>query len=157
ILTAYSAVVRHPRAGRLAVNLLRAGGVDYVVSLDAVAYGFPEVASVPSVYDTPLPLFRVPSPDARAVLAPCPFAPHVQGAWEAMAQASFDPEREIVLVAEGAEAASAGVAAPVRARMVVASRRADRVVLDVLLDEPAWAVLTEMRAPGWTSTVDGAP
>src|SRR5262249_48926751 len=50
ILTAYSAVVRHPRAGRLAVNLLRAGGVDYVVSLDAVAYGFPEVASVPSVY-----------------------------------------------------------------------------------------------------------
>src|SRR5262249_28478862 len=85
------------------------------------------------------------------------FAPHVQGAWEAMAQASFDPEREIVLVAEGAEAASAGVAAPLRARVVVASRRADRVVPDVLLDGPALAVLPPRPPPGWPAPADGAP
>jgi uncharacterized membrane protein YfhO len=40
--------------------------------------------------------------------------------------------------------------------MVVAGRRADRVVLDALVAEPAWAVLTEMGAPGWTAVVDGA-
>ncbi len=152
-LSAYSVVLGHPRAGRLAVNLLRAGGVEYVVSLDGGAYGLPEVAAVPSVYDVPLRLFRVPAPAPRAFLARARLAPHSQGAWEVLADPSFDPEREIVLVGVPPAPASA----PVRGRLTVASRRADRVALDVSVETPAWAVLTEMHAPGWTATVDGAP
>jgi membrane protein YfhO len=159
ILTAYSGVLRHPRAGRLAVNLLRAGGVDYVVTLESSAYGLPEVTAVESVYDAPLRLFRVPSPAPRVFLARARWAPHSQGAWEVMADPTFDPAREVVLVAAGGEAAGEpppAAGAPIAGRLVVAGRRADRVVLDALLTEPAWVVLTEMNAPGWTAVVDGA-
>src|SRR5262249_2941335 len=136
ILSAYSGVMRHPRAGRLAINLLRAGGIDYVVSLESTAYGLPEAASVPSVYDAPLRLFRVPSPAPRVFLARARFAPHPQGAWEEMADPSFDPAREVVLVAEGGERAMEArpaSGAAVAGRMVVAGRRPDRVSLDALL------------------------
>jgi hypothetical protein len=149
-LSAYSGVVRHPHAGALARTLLRVGAIDYVVSLEPGAYGLPEVASVPSVYDTPLRLFRVADAAPRVYLARARSAVAPWQAWEVLADPSFDPAREVVLVTD------LRLDTPLpQGRIAVTHRRPDRVELDVTLAAPALAVLTEMRAPGWTATVDG--
>jgi hypothetical protein len=152
-LSAYSAVLRHPRAGRLALSLLRLGGIDYVVSLEPAVYGLPEVASAESVYDAPVRLFQVPQPAPRAHLARASMVPHPALVWERLSDPSFDPASEIVMVGD---ARAAAPAQPVGGRLTVASRRPDRVELDVDLAAAGHAVLTEMRAPGWTATLDGA-
>ena len=152
-LSAYSAVVRDPRAGRLALNLLRVGGIDYVVSLEPSPYGLREVASAESVYESPVRLFPVPEPAPRAYLARASMVPHPALVWERMSDPSFEPGKEIVMVGDAREATPAP---PLEGRVAVASRRADRVELDVALAASGHAVLTEMHAPGWTAAVDGA-
>jgi hypothetical protein len=156
-LSAYSGVVRHPRAGRLALNLLRAGGIDYVVSLDRTLDGLTEVASVPSVYDAPVRLFRVPEPASRVYLARARVAIADYKAWEEMAEPSFEPGREIVLIGDApAEGAAPPPVPAAPGRVVVTERRADRVDLEVDSPAPTYAVLAETCAKGWTAEVDGA-
>src|SRR5262249_26773897 len=94
MLSGYTGVVRHPRAGTLALNLLRLGGIDYVVSLQPSLYGLPEVTSVASVYDAPVRLFEVPDPAPRAYLARAMVVSHPALAWERMSEPSFDPARD---------------------------------------------------------------
>ena len=87
-------------------------------------------------------------------LARARVSPHHPAALDVMASPSFDPSREVVLLGEAAGTPSG--AAPAAGRLTLASHRADRVAADVDLDGPAWLVLGEMNAPGWTATVDGA-
>jgi len=150
MLTAYSAVIRHPAAGRLGLAMLRAGGVDYVVSLRPEVFGLESLAAVPSVYDAPIRLFRVP-PAPRVSLARARYVPHTASAWERLAAPDFDPAREVVLI--GADAP--WVESP-PGRLAVVARRSDRVEAEVDSFDAAHVVFAEMSAPGWTASVDGA-
>jgi hypothetical protein len=137
----------------LGLRLLQMGGVEYVVSLDP----WPDLEFVdefPSVFDSPVRLFRVPNtlPRAyvvgRARLASEPESVHLIG------NPDFEPRREVILPAG---TAATGPDPTFRGEARVLWRRADGLDIATTTSSAGYVVVLETFAPGWTATVDRKP
>ncbi len=78
-------------------------------------------------------------------------------AFEALREPGFDPEQTVVLIA-----ADVDVDATVNDRIVasagsaeIVDYRSNALAIEAELDLPAWVVLTDIYAPGWSATLDG--
>lgn len=75
-----------------------------------------------------------------------------------------DGARDLALDDAGDDLADPATTAPGARRVVatagsaeIVAYRPDAVEIDVDLDRPAWVLLTDLHAPGWSATLDGAP
>jgi hypothetical protein len=133
-------------------RVLRLGAVSQALALheDGLEDLVPET-QLPGPFFEPLRVFRVPSPLPRAYV--------VDGvrvsepAFEAIADPSFAPEREIVLPTGTPRAPTAGF----QGQVLGLELQPDRVRFQTNASSPAYAVLVDAWYPGWRATVDGRP
>ena len=142
-------------ASPLALKLLQMGSVDYVVALHAGAFGgLPQVAEVPSVFTSPIRLFRVPNPVPRAYAVGRFRAASESRALAVLQDPSFDPHLEVILP-EGT-AVSGGTTA-FRGSVRELWRRSTGAGFETDFEEPGLLVVVEALYPGWKATVDDHP
>jgi hypothetical protein len=90
-------------------------------------------------------------------------APDDTAALNVMADPSFEPSEQVVLLAgdlaaAGLQEQAAQLANPMAGSPVqTVAYRPEQITLDVALDAPAVLVLADTWYPGWQATVDGAP
>ncbi|HJS58321.1 MAG TPA: YfhO family protein [Vicinamibacteria bacterium] len=138
----------------LGLRLLRMAGVDYVVAPGSTPWPVLQpVTEVPSVLSGPVRLFRVPGSFPEAVV-------RGQARWAGepasvnlLADAAFDPDREVILAGSGVEGGVADFVGQVREL----SRRADRLELEVETSHRGYLVVLRTHDAGWRAFVDGAP
>jgi Bacterial membrane protein YfhO len=148
-LSAFSGLVRDPRARGVASRLLELGNVDHVVALEPGALGLQETAHFDSVFSAPIRVFRVRNPLPFAYLAAGTTVESETDGWRLLVSEDFDPSRRVVL-------AHGGGATPLAAgNVLVVDRRPDSVSLDVTADQPAYAVVIQTWFPGWHARLDG--
>jgi hypothetical protein len=137
----------------LHTRLLRLGAVDFVVALHR--WGFEDlkpIASLPSLFVERLLVFRVPDPLPRTyAVGGVRTASSLTEELRALADPSFDPEREIVL--GGAASSSATPEFSGRSRIV--EFRPDRVRLEAEMASAGHVVLVDAYDAGWKARVDG--
>jgi hypothetical protein len=134
------------------LRLLQAAGVQYLIALHE--QGLPreleKLAETPGPMGEPVRTFRVPDPLPRAFLAGRARRGSGFDAWKTIVSPGFDPGRE-VLVEEGVEIGGPDAVGEAR----VASRRPDRLSIDVEATAPAYLVVLEGYDPGWKAWIDG--
>ncbi|HEX5414854.1 MAG TPA: oligosaccharide flippase family protein [Chloroflexota bacterium] len=74
--------------------------------------------------------------------------PNADAAFAAMAGPGFQPAREVVLVGQAERGGGSGTAE-------ITSYQFDQVTVRATTSGPAWLVLADANAPGWTATRDG--
>jgi Bacterial membrane protein YfhO len=145
-----------PRAPIL--RLLRIGAVDYATDVSphldrSPAPGLDLVATVPSIYEAPLRLFRVPETLPRVyAVGRSRVVPDTDTALRQILDPAFDLHSEVVLSA-GRALVPAG---PFQGSARIVGRKADRVSIDVDASQDGYVVLVESYLPAWRATVDGA-
>jgi hypothetical protein len=150
------ALVHEPRLRR---RLLEIGAVEYVTGVfpegvDAEAAGWAPVGEVPSVFDSPVRLFRVVDRLPRTyVVGRARVIADTDRALRRVLEPKFDPRSEVVLGA-GRELIDDE---PFQGTASIAARTADRVSIDVEVSRAGYVVLVESYAKAWRATVDGAP
>ena len=135
-------------------SLLRLGAVARVAARHAdAADGLPEIGTADALLPEPVRVFAVPDALPRAyAVAAARAARDDEEALRTLVSPSFDPAREVVLADAPALPAAEG-ASPGRVR--IDRIGADRVVLGAELAAPAYVVMVDAWAPGWTARVDG--
>jgi hypothetical protein len=130
------------------LRLLQLGAVQRMAALHRVE-GLPLVAELPTLLPDPVRVYDIPGALPRALVVGGTRVVPAPRVIETLLEPGFDPWTEIV-VAEGqpAEPSRAGEAH-------VVGRRADRVVVEVVLDRPGHLLLMDAYDAGWKATVDG--
>ncbi len=133
------------------LRLLQLGGVDYVVSLQALpAFGAP-VHEAATVFALPVRLYRVPETLPKIYLVGrVRTAPEAEVARVVLSPA-FDPRHEVALA--GAEGAWGDPRLEGTARILW--RRDDALAIETTADAPGHLVVLESFDPAWRATVDG--
>lgn len=151
-LAELNALLNYAEATPLYARILRVGAVSQVLALheDGLEALVPET-QLTAPFLEPLRVFRVPSPLPRAYVVD---GVRVGGrGFEAIEDASFAPEREVVLPEGTPRAPAAGFQGAVRGLQL----RPDRVRFETTATSDAYAVLVDAFDPGWRATVDGRP
>jgi hypothetical protein len=138
----------------LHLRLLQLGAVSEVVSLHTDGLdALRPVATFPGLFPEPIRVLGVPDPLPRTYAVQGVRIADGPAALAALADASFDPSRAVILPA-GASA----VASPAfRGTSRIVQLRPDRVVLDAEMSEAGHVVLVDAYGAGWRATVDGQP
>lgn len=143
----------HRRRDALGTRLLRMGGVTHLVSVEEQPYpGLTETASVESVFDDPIRLFRVTDPAPRAFAVDGVLVADEPDSYGVALWPGFDHRRSAILPEGSPRQASEGFRADVRTLW----RRTASVGLEAELSGDGILVLLEAWDPGWTVEVDGA-
>ncbi len=136
------------------LRLLQMGSVTHVIALhDDTFRDLALEERVEGPFVEPIRLFRVPDPLPRAYAVGRVRAATGAAALAVLVGPGFDPHVEVVL-----DATEPGVppeGGPANGSVAVVDRRSDRVVLEAVLDAPAYVVLTDAFDPGWRARVDG--
>jgi hypothetical protein len=160
-LSTLSALVPTVESSPLSLKLLRMAAVTHVASLRERPFdGLEEAGAWESVFAAPVRLFRVPEPLPRIYVVHAARSMSETAALAALADPSFDPAREVLLLpAAGTNAsgsttnAEAPAVSPGSVRIVL--RRPDALAVEVALAAPGWLVAVEGYDPAWTARVDG--
>jgi hypothetical protein len=146
---------------RAGVRLLQAGGVDYVLALDAGVFAgaLTPVWEHPSVYRQRVALLRVPDPLPKAFFAPAAIAaPDEAEALRVLEDPVHDLRRTVILPVLAAPPAAAGPpGAAAAAEVRPLWRRSDACAFGVRAGAAGYLVMLEAFAPGWKATLDGRP
>jgi hypothetical protein len=140
------------RGSPASLRLLRAGGVDYVVSLAERPWLVGPISTQRSVFNRPILVYRVPDTLPRAFVVDGVRRQGPEGP-ALLIDPGLDLTREVLLEGVPARAPDAAF----RGRAQVLSRRADAVSLLVEASAPAHVVLLDGYAEGWHAEVDGRP
>jgi hypothetical protein len=134
------------------LRLLQIANVSHVAALHREGF---QPLSLKQVIETPLAdplfLFEVPAPLPRAYAVRGIRVLDTQAAARSIFDPAFNPGTEVILDQGAASSPSASFVS----RVTMASRRSDRIVLDVTQSDPGAVVLLEGWLPGWHATVDG--
>ncbi len=150
-LSSLAHFTQDPEQGR---RLLTVGAVDYAIGLTPPrAAGLESIASLPSVYEEPIKVYRVEDPLPRAYVVGGARVAPVADALVLLLTRDFDPRTEVFL-----EEGPPAIAPPgFRGQARIVGRTSSRVALEVEASHEAYAVLVESYVPGWEATLDGAP
>jgi hypothetical protein len=131
------------------LRLLRMGAVIALHSprLD----GLVPAGTFPGLFPEPVRLFRVRDPLPRAYVVSGARVADGPSALAAVADAAFDPAREVVL----SEGSPAPISSTFSGTVRILFLRPDELRLDAELSEPGYLVLVDAYGPGWRATVDG--
>jgi hypothetical protein len=148
-IVAFQASLQTPHYPRM----FALASVDYVLALHGEGLeALTPVASVPSLFPTPILLFRVPDPIPFAhavgrarILEPGTF-------YRPLVDPAFDPRREVLLV-EGAPLSAESFSGVVE----TLERKADRIRVAVDFSSDGYLVLNGTYDAGWRTTIDGRP
>jgi len=138
----------------LALRLLQAGGVEYVVSLeeDRAWSGLEAAGEIQSVFRTPIRLLKVPEPRPRVYVVGAARVLDAGDAVRTLGSADFDPAREVVL---GSGTPFGAPGEPFDGLVRELERRPDRLVVETEAGAPAVLVVLEAFHSGWRADVDG--
>jgi hypothetical protein len=133
------------------LRLMQMGAVSYVVALQRGGFeSFIPVAAVPSLYEDPIRVFRVPNPLPRTYAVSGVRVADGEQALRLLMDPSFDPRSELILP-DGPAARSTGFSGTSR----VVHLQPDRVRIEADLDRPGHLVLVDTFDPGWQAQLDG--
>ncbi len=134
-------------------HLLRAAGVEWVVSRDQAPLDLEPVAIFESVFRTPVRVWRVPDPMPGAFLVGAALPEPAEGPIRLLADPQFDFATTVLL-----EPTAPPHPSPPDFRGVATVRasRADRLVVDVQASHAGWLVRADAFDPGWSARLDGA-
>lgn len=151
-----SGAVLRNQATPAATKLLRLGNVGYVVAIQQAGFrDLVEVGRVSTIFDAPVRVLKVPDPlPAAWLVGGSRPAESAGAAVEAIAEADFDPAREVVL---GSGSPRVPLPTDFQGRCTILERRADRMVLEVEASAPGHVVVAEAYQRGWKAVLDGAP
>jgi hypothetical protein len=155
-LRAFSALTGlvHQRRDSVGLRLLEMAGVSHVVSVEERPYPeLHEIASVETVFDVPVRLFRVGAPLPRAYAVDGVVVAGEPLSYEILQRPGFDPRRSVIVPEGEARAPGQGFRADVR----LLWRRSASVGMQADLSGEGTLVSLEAWDPGWTVEVDGEP
>ncbi len=152
LLSNLTLILAEAQGTPLATRLLRLGGVDYVVTASEAPW--PElrlVSETQSLLKGPVLVYEVPSPRPDAY-----FVGRARWAGEPrsvmlLGEASFDPDREVVLFGTAPDRGDIALSGSVRER----SRRSDRIELEVESPGPGFVVVLQTFDSAWKASLDG--
>jgi len=152
-LSELSDLVYYARGSPLAVRILAAGSVDYVIALhDEPLPGLRPLGDVPSFFSEPIRVLEVSDPLPRAYVVGGARRTPARGMVGALLDRGFDMRREVV-------SASLDRPSPEdfsgEARIV--ERRGDFLSIDTKASAPGFLVVTEAFDAAWKARVDGVP
>jgi hypothetical protein len=135
------------------LRLLQMGAVANVLALRPEKWWreLVEVDAIPSFFEDPIRVFRVPDPLPRAYVVGSSRVADGEAAFEAIADPSFDPRR-MVLLAKGTPASAS---APFGSEGRILEMKPDRIRVEATLPEQGLLVLADSYDPGWRVFVDG--
>ena len=133
------------------LRMMRLGAIDYVIALHREGLEELElVAVIPSPFDRPVHVYRVPDPLARVFAVDTVRVLTGRAAQAALLDPGFDPRREAVL-SEGPSISGGGL----RIETQLLDYAPDRIRAGVDATVPAYLVVVDAWAPGWRASVDG--
>lgn len=147
-----SRLLRHLEGTPGHLRLLRLGSITHVVAFHEE--GFEDLvpsAVIPSLYQPPLRVFRVPGTLPRTYVVGGVRVADGPEAFGALVDPAFEPSRELVLPAGSSRPApplSPGIS-------TIIERGADRVRIAADLRQEGYVVLLDSYDPGWRVSVDG--
>jgi hypothetical protein len=134
------------------LRLLRLGGVSHVVTLhDVGAEGLEPAGAFAEILSDPVRLWRVPDPLPRCIVVGGVRAAAPLEGLRLLADGSVDPRREVVLAAGPEREPPPGFQGAVR----VLEERPGFLRLESVASHPAYVVILDAYAPGWTASVNG--
>lgn len=135
-----------------ALRMLQIGNVSGVLALHSSSFHLLGTGPVfPSPLPEPLRVFRVPDALPRAYAVSGIRIADAAQAVTLLLDPEFTPVREVIL-----DGGTATPSSPTfRSSVIVTSLKADRIALDVQLNQPGTVVLLEGFLPGWQATLDG--
>ncbi len=136
----------------VATRLLRIAGVDFVI--DASEAPWPElqlVSQTPSVLKGPVRLYAVPDPRPDAYFVGRALWAGEPRSFMLLADASFDPDREVVLAGVAPDQGDGEGSGRVRELR----RRADRLELEVEASHPGFVVVLQTHDTAWRASLNG--
>jgi hypothetical protein len=144
----------YQRRDAVGSRLLAMGGVTHVVSVEERPYpDLDEIASVESVFDVPIRLFRVSSTLPRAYAVEGLVVADEPLSYEVVQDPAFDPAHSVIVARGEPRAPREGFRAVARTLW----RRSASVGVEAELSREGTLVLLEAWDPGWTVEVDGEP
>jgi hypothetical protein len=144
----------YQRRDAVGSRLLEMGGVTHVSGFEEQPYpGLQEIASVESVFDVPIRLFRTGRALPRAYAVGGVVVADEPLSYEVLQRPDFEPWSSVILPQGEPRVASPGFGARVRTLW----RRSASVGIDAELDGEGTLVSLEAWDPGWTVEVDGEP
>ena len=133
------------------LGLMEMGAVSYVVTLRPEGFeSFIPVATMRGLYEDPIRVFRVPSPQPRTYAVGTARVAEGDAALRLLLDPSFDRRSEVIL-AEGLSTRTPAFSGISR----IARFQPDRVRLEAELAQPGYVVLVDTWDAGWRATLDG--
>lgn len=133
------------------LRLMQMGAVSHVVALQREGFeSFIPAATVPSLYEDPVRVFRVPDPLPRTYAVSGVRVADGEPALQVLMDPSFDARSEVILPA-GLAVRSTGFSGTSR----VVHLQPDRVRIEAELVRPGYLVLVDTYDPGWQARLDG--
>jgi hypothetical protein len=115
--------------------------------------GLVEVATVPSFFEDPIRVFKVPDPLPRAYVAGRAMVADGEAALEEIADPAFEPGSTVLLA--GGDTAGLPAGSPFGGQGRIVEMKPDRVRVEATLPAPGFLVLVDAYDPGWRVSVDG--
>lgn len=130
-------------------RLLRLGAVDRALALHDLGADLEPDARLPGPFFEDMRVFRVPSPLPRAYAVSG--ARRLDPGDRLLADAGFDPAREVALAGGPERPADPGFTSSVR----ILEDRPDRMRIATSAQSDGWLVLVDAYDPGWQARLDG--